>query len=350
MTVPRQDLDPSHRGTAATTGRPVRARSRADIARLHVNDARRLLVYVAATAALGALMALAAWTWAHGYWPGTLLCWLLAAHLAHNKSVEFHEAAHRTLDVQPFVNEGFGIGFGTISLVPLSVYRFAHAAHHLYLARREDPELWPFVDPRVGRGARLLAAVAELGIGFVYVPVLFLRAVVVGRHRIARSEGRRILAGYALCVATWGSTLGVVHAMGWWEPFLVGCLLPLFLAANLQTLNKYVEHMGLFGATALTSTRTVAATGLLGRAFSGSLLHILYHGTHHRYARVPYYNLPAATPYVYGQGERTVPVYSSYRRATLDMLRTLGNPRVGRQWLESGTVPSLEAELSGPPK
>jgi fatty acid desaturase len=357
MTVPRQDLNQSQRGPTTSAElspcqlpRPVRARSRADIARLHVNDARRLLLYVAVTGTLAAVMALAAWTWALGYWPGTLLCWLVAAHLAHNKGLEFHEAAHRTLHVKPFVNEGFGIVFGTIALIPLSVFRFAHAGHHLHLARPDDPELWPFVNPRIGRGARLLAVLVELGMAFVYGPVLYLRAVVVGQRRISRAEGKRMLGGYALCVATWGATLGAVHALGWWQPFVVGYLVPLFLAANLQALRKYVEHVGLFGDTILTATRTVAATGLVGHTFSGSLFHILHHGTHHRYAKVPCYNLPAATPYVYGQGEPTVPVYSSYLHATLDMLRTLGNPRVGRQWLEPGTAPTREAELSGPPK
>ena len=85
--------------------------------------------------------------------------------------------------------------------------------------------------------------------------------------------------------------------------------------------------------TALGGTRTVVDNGWFGWFISESMLHIDYHGTHHRYAKMPYYNLPEATPAVYEKAGGNPPVYSTYRAAMFEMFRTLGDPRIGSQWL-----------------
>jgi fatty acid desaturase len=307
--------------------------SKEDIARWHAIDATELLLHHAFLAMLGLAMAGAVGAWMLGHWPLTIVCWLIAGHLGHNKSILFHETAHGTLHPSRRVNELLGIFYGSLFLVPLTVYRYAHREHHFHLARPCDPELWPFTVPGISRPLRILAAASELCLALVYVPILFVRAIVVGRRDISRSQWKRIAAEYAICAAVWTTKLTVVMVLGWWEWFTVGYLVPLLVAANLQTLNKYVEHLGLFGDTALTSTRTVADHRRLGNAFSLTLLHVNYHGTHHRYPKIPYYHLPAATEYVYRRGEAATPIYPSYAAALWETLRSLGNPRVGQQWL-----------------
>jgi fatty acid desaturase len=66
---------------------------------------------------------------------------------------------------------------------------------------------------------------------------------------------------------------------------------------------------------------------------SRSMLRIDYHGTHHRYAKVPYYHLPEATPFVYDGRTEHQPIYPTYLSAMWDMFCSLGNPRCGKQWL-----------------
>ena len=217
--------------------------------------------------------------------------------------------------------------------MPLSVYRFVHAQHHAHLGQPDDLELWPFVVPGTPRWVRLLCAAAELLAGFFYTPIVFARAVIAGRHQLPSGQAARIVAEYGLCVLTWAAILTVTAAYDGWQALLVGYFVPITIAGNLQSLRKFTEHMGLCGDTVLSTTRTVVDPRWFGRLLSTSMLHIDYHGTHHRYAKVPHYHLPSATPLVYKPGNAAVPIYNSYASAMFDMLGTLADPRVGRQWL-----------------
>jgi hypothetical protein len=76
----------------------------------------------------------------------------------------------------------------------------------------------------------------------------------------------------------------------------------------------------------------------LGRWLSYSAQNVVHHGTHHRYARIPFYHLPAATPYVFSTGadpsrsDEAPRIFTSYPSAFFDMLKTLGDPKAGAQW------------------
>jgi len=303
------------------------------IRKLHVNHAAHFLYHNLMSLAYVGLMAASVWTWMHGHWPWTLVCWAVGGHVGHAKLIAFHEASHGTLNARRWVNELQGIGIGTVILVPLSVYRYVHGQHHTYLAQPRDLELWPFVAPGTPRVFRLLAAAAELFVGFFYTPFLFLHGVLVGRN-IPKSQRWRIKVEYVLCAVVWIVLFVTLTMNNWWEAFIVGYLVPATIAGNLQSLRKFTEHMGLTGDSILTVTRTVVDPHLVGNFLSESMLHIDYHGTHHRYAKLPYYNLPAATPYVFAANQPALPIYPNYASAVLDMLRTLGNPRVGKQWEE----------------
>lgn len=316
---------------------------RALIEEWHRNDRGHNFIHPLATLLHLAAMAAAVMTWNAGWWPLTIACWAFCAHVGHSKLIAFHEASHGTLNPRWKMNEFQGIVLGTTILVPLSVYRLIHGRHHAYVGTPNDLEFWPFVNPEVSRGKRIAAAIGELLFGFFYTPIVFLHGVLVAK-RIPPAQKRRIVWEYAMIVVVWSITLYVIHANGWWKPFLIGYFVQAYIAGNLQSLRKFTEHVGLMGNTILTNTRTVVDQGFVGEAMSRSMLRIDYHGTHHRYAKVPYYHLPAATPYVYDGRTETLPLFTSYWAAMYDMVRSLGNPRVGGQWLtKEGMVPTDSA-------
>jgi fatty acid desaturase len=300
----------------------------------HRNDRGGHYIHQLATLFHTACMAAAVYTWNAGWWPLTIVCWGVCAHVGHSKLIAFHEASHGTLHPRWRANEFIGILLGTTILVPLSVYRFVHGQHHAYIGTEHDLELWPFVDPQVPRWKRIAAAVGELVFGFFYTPIVFLHGVLVAR-RIPPAQLRRIVWEYVLCVVVWTIVAVVLTRYGWWKPFFIGYFVQALIAGNLQSIRKFTEHVGLLGDTILTTTRTVVDHTHYGEAMSRSMLRIDYHGTHHRYAKVPYYHLPAATPYVYDGRVECVPIFPSYWAAMLDMARSLGNPRVGAQWIKA---------------
>jgi hypothetical protein len=85
------------------------------------------------------------------------------------------------------------------------------------------------------------------------------------------------------------------------------------------------------GETIASMTRTVVYRERFGRLASASQLHVDHHGTHHRHARIPYYDLPGHTHAVYGE-ER---LFRSHLEACADMLPHLLDPKVGPQWVRA---------------
>lgn len=272
--------------------------------------------------------------WHSPLWPLVVCCWAVQAHVGHANLIAFHEAAHYLLHPWRRVNEGAGILVGSFIMTPLSVYRHVHNLHHLHLGTPRDIEMWPFVNPPTARGWRILAAAGELLLGFFYTPVVFLHGVLTTPPKSSATR-RRIVGEYALCVAWWTVLLGVVAWSGQWEAWLISYLVPAMIAGNLQSLRKFTEHMGMLGDDVPSLTRTVVAPDLVGRFLSGSMLHIDIHGIHHRYAKIPHYRLEEAVPHVYDAHERATAIQPTYREAMFAMLATLGNPRVGKQWLET---------------
>jgi hypothetical protein len=117
-----------------------------------------------------------------------------------------------------------------------------------------------------------------------------------------------------------------------WNYFLWMYLAPAWLAANLQSWRKYIEHVGMTGDTVNGCTRSIVPQSWLGRVFAFTLLHEPYHGIHHEHAGLPHVVLPEYTSVLEPKhpGER-VP-FISYRQALPDLLRSLTDPRVGPQW------------------
>jgi fatty acid desaturase len=258
---------------------------------------------------------------------------LIISHLMHGLLIAFHEASHGLLRKSRRLNEIDGTIIGVMSLMSFSLYRAGHQLHHAYLATERDEELWPFVIPGTPRWLRVLAAILELCLGLFYTPFLFVRTFLRNGSPIRNKKlRRRIWTEFALTAAVWLCLLLAVTSLSLWKYFLWMYLVPAFLAANMQSWRKYIEHVGLTGSTVNSSTRSIVSEGPLGRFVAFSLLHEPYHGVHHRHAGVPHAELPQHAPELEPKNPGEVAPFPSYRHALLHLLRGLADPRAGAQW------------------
>lgn len=258
---------------------------------------------------------------------------LLTSHLMHGAAIGLHEASHGLLRRNRRFNEVDGIILGVFSLMSFSLYRVIHQSHHAHFATQRDAELWPFVLPGTSRWARILAAFLELTAGLVYTPFLFLRAFIREDSPVRNKRlRRRIWLELALMIFVWSVIFSAVAHWNLWRFLLSMYLVPAYLAANLQSWRKYIEHVGLTGHTVNGCTRSVVSPGWVGRLVAFTLLHEPLHGVHHLHAGLPHAELPRlASELQPAASDERVP-YRSYRQALLDMIRSLADPRVGAQW------------------
>ena len=113
------------------------------------------------------------------------------------------------------------------------------------------------------------------------------------------------------------------------------------VAGWFQSLNKYVEHMGMMGVGVVGSTRSVVPEDEIGKSLAEAWQNVAYHGTHHLYAKIPYYKLPDASEHVLAEHAPEGTLFTSYFSAFLAMAPTLVNPRIGTQWLQTNQSPKV---------
>ena len=261
---------------------------------------------------------------------------LTASHLMHGMLIGFHEASHGLLRKTRRWNEIDGIIIGIFSFMSFSLYRAAHQLHHAYLATERDVELWPFVIPGSPRWARILAAILELSFGLFFTPFLFLRTFLRAGSPIRNVKlRRRIWAELGLATGVWCCLLAGVTWWGAWKYFIWMYVAPAFLASNMQSWRKYIEHVGLTGSTVNSSTRSIVSVGPLGRVVAFTLLHEPFHGVHHRHAGLPHAELPQLAAELEPKNPGEVSPFPSYRAALMHLFRSLRNPRAGAQWLKA---------------
>lgn len=320
--------------------------TRPDKARLlasHRTPWTNLWTWLAFLAAFCVLQGLLLVAWLHAMWWAVVVLVLVLAHLMHAHLLALHDASHFTLCPNYFLNEAVGIFIGTLALIEFSLFRAVHDSHHAYVGTPRDEELWPFVNPEVPRGRRRLCALLELGGGLFYTPFLLLRSYLRPGSPIRRPElRRRIAAELALVIVVWSAILGVTAYFRVWTYLLVLYVCPAYLAGMMQSLRKYVEHMGLTGGKVLECTRTVVPQTFLGRFVVWTMFHEPYHGVHHTLPRLPHTALPEHRDLLEPCVGDEVPPFPNYRSALWDMVRTLGNPRIGAQWREERRTESAE--------
>lgn len=258
---------------------------------------------------------------------------LLVSHFMHGYLIAFHEAAHGLLRKNRVLNEIDGIIMGTFSLTSFTLYRTLHQKHHSHLASEKDIELWPFVDPDCSLGKRRLAAFLELNFGLFYTPFLFWRLFFGRTSPIKSRKVRlRIWIEFWLGLGFWAMTFGLVAAFDLWAYLWLMYLIPAFIAGNLQSWRKFIEHVGLSGHTARSATRSIVADTWTGKLVSLTLLHEPLHGIHHIKSSLPHSDLPAHTMWLAADEVGDTEPFPSYWSAFLDVLQCLPDPRVGRQW------------------
>jgi fatty acid desaturase len=261
---------------------------------------------------------------------------LTASHLMHGMLIGFHEASHGLLRKTRRLNEIDGVLIGVLSLMSFSLYRAAHQLHHAYLASERDVELWPFVIPGTPRWIRVVAAVIELSLGLLFTPFLFARTFLQAGSPIRNKKlRRRIWTEFGLMAGVWVCLLAVIGWFDAWKYFLWMYLAPAYLASNMQSWRKYIEHVGLTGSTVNSSTRSIVSKGPLGQLVAFSLLHEPYHGVHHRHAGLPHAELPQRVSELEPKNPDEVSPFPSYRHAFVHLFRSLRDPRAGAQWLKA---------------
>lgn len=258
---------------------------------------------------------------------------LMAAHLMHGTAVGFHEATHGMLRKNRTFNEFDGVLLGVFSFMSFSLYRAAHQLHHMHLATEKDEELWPFIHPNTPRWARVLAAVLELSFGLFFLPVLFLRIFLrKGSPVRAKRVRMRIWKELILMVVVWVLVLSAVAYFDVWKYFFALYLIPAFIAGNLQSWRKYIEHVGMTGSTVNSSTRNIVADNWAGKLVSFTLLHEPYHGLHHMHSGIPHAELPPRAAELQPKTPEEKAPFPSYTHALVDLMRSLPDPQVGAQW------------------
>lgn len=258
---------------------------------------------------------------------------LLCSHLMHGMLIGFHEASHGHLRKSRTLNEIDGLILGVFSFMSFSLYRAAHQTHHMHLGSERDEELWPFVLPEMPRWKRVVAAILELTVGIFFTPYVFLRTFFRSGSPIrSRKVRRRIWAELILMAGVWTTILAVVSWTATWRYLLWLYVIPAFIAANLQSWRKYIEHVGLTGSTTRSATRSIIPHGPLGRFFALTLLHEPYHGVHHLHVGLTHAELPARASSLQPETADEKPPFPSYRHALVDLMQCLADPRVGPQW------------------
>ena len=258
---------------------------------------------------------------------------VLASHLMHGFLVGFHEATHGSLRKNRFLNEVSGTLMGVMSLSSFTLYRVLHQSHHVHFATRRDVELWPFNDVNAPRWGRRLAAFMELNFGLVFTPFLFWRAFFCRGSEIRNASIRRkIWKELVLIVVLWTVIYYLVIHFQLWPWYLWNYFIPAFIAGNLQSWRKYIEHVGMSGNTALSGTRSIVTDTWTGKLLSLSLLHEPLHGIHHVEGKLPHSEMPEHTKWLMPEQEGDTTPFSNYRAAFADLIRRLPDPKVGSQW------------------
>ena len=152
---------------------------------------------------------------------------------------------------------------------------------------------------------------------------------------MSAKTARRIAIEYALCAGFWTLVTIAFAMIGHVDWLLVGYVIPAMISGIMQTTRKYIEHMGLYGDTVDSSTRTVHDDTIFGRILSFSILSADIHGPHHVHAKIPQSHLSEALDLLQEEGVLTSnSIYPNYWSATKALLREIRDPRIGRQWID----------------
>jgi fatty acid desaturase len=258
----------------------------------------------------------------------------------------FHETAHQTLTRWRWLDIVIGRILGTVMFVPYTAYRESHIRHHAYVNRPNDWELWPYSDPRSSMTFRRMFVFVDILFGFLASPFIYSRIFFHPDSPLKDAATRRtIVKEYLAIVLFWGAIYAKLTLTGTWSNYVTVWLIPHFLAGILQTMRKLTEHLGMASYDPLLGTRTVVGTGWMTRFASFMNFDIFVHGPHHRHPRLAQNQLRLKLEeYVDTNRSTRYPIFSSYLRATMDMLPHLvTNPGIG---MNAGAAPPRQTNVA----
>jgi len=264
--------------------------------------------------------------------------WLVAALVAFTAAMMFcwtsalHEAAHQTLFKSRAASIWCGRLLGTLMFTPYTAYREVHIRHHAYLNTPRDWELWPYSDPNASLAFRRMFVWFDLFFGIAAGPIIYGRIYFHKNSPIKSPEIRRTIRNEYLGIAVvWGAIWFYALYSHQFVDHLIVVLLPMYLAAFMQTFRKFTEHLGMASFDPLLGTRTVLPRKWLLRLSSFLNFDIFIHGPHHRHPRLTHNNLEAKLDEYRGANpEVAYPAYERYWKAMLDMAPSMiFNPGCG---------------------
>ena len=256
-------------------------------------------MYFGALAAAGAL-AVRAWrqTQPSSHWAVTSFYFWVYGTIYSFSGAYDHEARHRTLFKQRWLNTAFGHLFAFMTNFEPVRWKWTHTLHHAYTLSTVEPLDFEI---QVDRPSRL----ARFFLGFVpFAPLLwlhesylaetFLNALGVITPVIAQCVPKRaqwqVILSSRIHMGVWATLIGACVAWRSWLPALL-FLLPTFYGNTLFALCGLAQHAGLpFNARDhRLNTRTV----LLNPVLSWLYVKLEYHTEHHMFPMVPWHKLPA---------------------------------------------------------
>ncbi len=260
------------------------------------------------------------------------LCWLAFTTIVFFCYTScFHEAAHQTLSQSARFSVVVGRIIGTLIFTPYTVYRESHIRHHAYLNKPADFELWPYSDPKTSVWFRRIFVWFDLALGIFVSPFIYGRTFFHKDSPIRNPTLRKaVYIEYSLIVLFWTAAIYVVAQNDLWVKFAAVWVLPHWLAGIMQTGRKLTEHLGMASYDPLNGTRTVAADNWFTRLCTWMNFDIFVHGPHHRHPKLAHHRLLKKVDEYRDAVDSRLPVFPTYRSASLAMLPYLWrNPGVG---------------------
>jgi fatty acid desaturase len=233
-------------------------------------------------------------------------------------------------------NIWFGRVVGTLVIIPYSAYRETHIRHHAYMNTPDDYELWPYSSPSASLAFRRAFVLFELFGGVVSEPIIYGRIFFFRKSPLSKQARRTIRREYQAMAAFWGAIGLLLVALTIsgtidWRGFDPLWLVPFPIAAGINAMRKFVEHLGMESTEPLTGTRTILGNNRLTRLCSYFNFELSIHGPHHRFPKAPHFELESKlAEYQRAHPHAVVPVFTTYRAAVLDTIPCLWrNPGVG---------------------
>lgn len=270
------------------------------------------------------------WTATTPWIVGVLACFTASMMFCWTSAL--HEAAHQTLFKTRWLSVLCGRLLGTTMFTPYTAYREVHIRHHAYLNTPRDWELWPYTDPNASLGFRRAFVWFDLFCGIISGPIIYGRIYFHKNSPIKSPEVRRDIRNeYLVIAAAWAAIWTYTTLTHQWTAHLVVVILPMYLAAFMQTFRKFTEHLGMASFDPLQGTRTVLPRKWLLRLSSFLNFDIFIHGPHHRHPRLTHTTLEAKLhEYQTENPEIVYPAYERYWKAMLAMAPSMiFNPGCG---------------------